>query len=113
ASEPEWLLDLSPDRLRDVSTLEWNRAGERVEAVTSLMFDQIAIDTRRTPPDAEQAGVFLAHKAVEAGLARFADVDEIAAFQSRVQFAALHGAVMLDAPHLDAAAVHGPLGAPA
>jgi len=110
AIEPEWLLDLFPDRLREVSTLEWNRAGERVEAVTSLMFDQIAIDTRRTPPDAEQAGVFLAHKAVEAGLGRFADLQEIAAFQSRVQFAALHGAVMLDGAPLDAAAVEAALG---
>ena len=105
AIEPEWLLDLFPDRLREVSTLEWNRGGERVEAVTSLMFDQIAIETRRTPPDPEQAGIFLAHKAVEAGLARFADLDEIAAFQSRVQFAAQHGAV---AP-LDAAAVEAAL----
>jgi ATP-dependent helicase HrpB len=93
AIEPEWLLDLFPERLREVSTLEWNRGGERVEAVTSLVFDQIAIETRRTPPDAEQAGIFLAHKAVEAGLGRFADVDEIAAFQARVEFAARHGAV--------------------
>ena len=93
AIEPEWLLDLFPERLREVSALEWNRGGERVEAVTSLVFDQIAIETRRTPPDAEQAGIFLAHKAVEAGLGRFADVDEIAAFQARVEFAARHGAV--------------------
>jgi ATP-dependent helicase HrpB len=106
AIEPEWLLDLFPDRLREVSTLEWNRAGERVEAATSLMFDQIAIETRRTPPGAEQAGIFLAHKAVEAGLARFAEVEEIAAFQARVNFAARHGAV----PPLDAAAIEAALG---
>ena len=101
AIEPEWLLDLFGDRLREVSTLQWNRAGERVEAVTSMMFDQIAIETRRTPPDPEQAGIFLAHQAVEAGLGRFADVEEIAAFQARVEFAAQHGAVA----ELDAAAV--------
>jgi ATP-dependent helicase HrpB len=101
AIEPEWLLDLFGDRLREVSTLQWNRAGERVEAVTSLMFDQIAIETRRTPPDAGQAGVFLARKAVEAGLGRFADLEEIAAFQARVRFAAQHGAVA----ELDATAV--------
>ena len=106
AIEPEWLLDLFGDRLREASTLEWNRAGERVEAVTSLMFDQIAIETRRTPPDAEPAGIFLAHQAVEAGLGRFADLLEIATFQARVQFAAGHGAV---AP-LDAAAVEAALG---
>jgi ATP-dependent helicase HrpB len=105
AIEPEWLLDLFPDRLREVSTLQWNRSGERVEAVTSLMFDQIAIETRRTPPDPEQAGVLLAHQAAEAGLGRFADLEEIAALQARVQFAAQHGAVA----ELDAAAVEAAL----
>ncbi len=105
AIEPEWLLDLFGDRLGEVSTLQWNRAGERVEAVTSLMFDQIAIETRRTPPDAGQGGIFLARKAVEAGLGRFADMLEIAAFQARVQFAAQHGAVT----ELDAAAVEAAL----
>jgi ATP-dependent helicase HrpB len=105
AIEPEWLLDFFPDRLREISTLEWNRGGERVEAVTSLMFDQIAIETRRTAPDPAQAGVFLAHKAVEAGLARFVELDEVAAYQSRVQFAAQHGPVTA----LDDAAVEAAL----
>src|SRR5260370_31059918 len=87
-----------------MSSLKWNRGGECLEAVTSLMFDQIAIETRRTPPDPEQAGIFLAHKAVEAGLARFADLDEITAFQSRVQFAARHRpAAPLDAAPVQAA----------
>ena len=49
----------------------------------------------------ELPGVGLAHQAVEAGLGRFADLDEIAAFQSRIQFATQHGAV----PPLDSAAV--------
>ena len=93
AIEPEWLLDLFPDRLRETAQLEWNRAAERVEAVSSLMFDQIAIETRRTVPDPEAAGAFLAHKAIEAGLARFADADELEAFQNRVAFAAQHAAI--------------------
>ena len=71
----------------------------------SLLFDEIAIETRRTPPDPEEAGVFLAHKAMEAGLARFADPAEITAFQSRVQFASEHGPVT----PLDAAAVEAAL----
>jgi len=105
AVEPEWLLDLFPDRLREVSTLEWHRAGERVEAVSSLMFDEIAIETRRTPPDPEQAGRFLARKAVEAGLGRFVDLDSMAAMQARVGFAARHSAV----PPLDPAAIEAAL----
>ena len=31
AIEPEWLLDLFPERVRERSGVEWNRAGERVE----------------------------------------------------------------------------------
>lgn len=88
--EPEWLLDLFPERLRETEEVEWNRAAERVESVTSLMFDSIAIETRRGVPSPEAAGALLARKAIEAGLARFADVAEIEAFQARVSFAALH-----------------------
>jgi ATP-dependent helicase HrpB len=99
----QWLLDLFPHRLAK-SHSEWNRSGERVEAATSLMFDQIAIETRRTVPDPEQAGIFLAHKAVEVDLARFADLDEIMAFQSRVRFASEHGPVTpLDADAVESA----------
>jgi ATP-dependent helicase HrpB len=93
AIEPEWLLDLFPDRLREASQLEWNRTAERVEAVSSLMFDAIAIETRRTTPDAESAGAMLAHKALEAGLARFADPEELDAHLCRVEFAAQHAAI--------------------
>jgi ATP-dependent helicase HrpB len=93
AIEPEWLLDLFPDRLRETEQLEWNRAAERVEAATSLMFDEIAIETRRAPPDPEAAGGLLAKKAVEAGLARFADPEELDAFLERSRFAAQHAAI--------------------
>jgi ATP-dependent helicase HrpB len=93
AIEPEWLLDLFPERLRETGTLEWNRGAERVEAITALMFDQIAIETRRTLPEAEAAAALLARKAMEAGLGRFADMDQIAAYRARVAFAARHSAV--------------------
>jgi ATP-dependent helicase HrpB len=98
AIEPEWLLDLFPGRLRETSQVAWNRAAERVEAVTALMFDQIAIETRRGVPDPEAAGALLAEKAVEAGLARFADPEEAEDFLARANFAALHSAVPPPAP---------------
>jgi ATP-dependent helicase HrpB len=93
AIEPEWLLDLFPDRIRETAQLEWNRVAERVESVSALLFDRIAIEESRGVPDAEAAGALLASKAMEAGLARFADADEVEAFLSRVRFAASHGAV--------------------
>lgn len=93
AIEPEWLVDLFPDRVREIESVEWNRGAERVEAVRALMFGEIAIEARRASADSEQAAALLAEKAREAGLARFADPDEIAAFLSRVNFAAEHSPV--------------------
>jgi ATP-dependent helicase HrpB len=93
AIEPEWLLDLFPERLRETAYVEWNRAAERVEAVSALMFDEIPIDTQRGLPDPEAAATLLAEKALEAGLARFADPGETQAFLARAAFAAQHSAV--------------------
>jgi ATP-dependent helicase HrpB len=101
AVEPEWLLDLFPERLREVDQVEWNRASERVESVRSLMFDEIAIESRRSTADSEAAGELLAAKAMDAGLARFADPGEIEAFRARVNFAARHSGI----PPLDDSAV--------
>ncbi|HUI58359.1 MAG TPA: ATP-dependent helicase HrpB [Bryobacteraceae bacterium] len=90
AIEPAWLLDLFPERVRETARVEWNRAAERVESVTALMFDQIVIDESRGAADSESASGLLAAKAMEAGLARFADVEEVEAFLSRVRFAVQH-----------------------
>jgi ATP-dependent helicase HrpB len=105
AVEPEWLLDLFPERLREVEELEWNRAAERVESVKALMFDGIAIESRRSVAEGEAAGAMLARKAVEAGPGRFADPEEVEALRARVNFAAKHSAV----PPLDDAAIEAAL----
>ena len=44
AIEPEWLLDLFPDRVAERSAVEWNRAAERVESASSLLYDQLIIE---------------------------------------------------------------------
>ena len=92
AIRPEWLIDLFPDRVREVSELEWNRAAERVESSSALLFDQIAIERSRGTPGPEDAALLLARKAVEAGLARFGDPEEIAAFSARARFAGIPAA---------------------
>jgi ATP-dependent helicase HrpB len=89
--EPGWLLDLFPERVRETARVEWNRAAERVESVTALLFDQIAIEESRSAPDADAAAEMLAAKACEAGMARFADVEELNAFLERARFAERHG----------------------
>ncbi len=90
--EPEWLIDLFPDRVRETTQVQWNRAGERVESVSALWFDEIAIQESRSIPEPEAAAGLLATKAMEAGLARFTDVEEVEAFLERARFGALHGA---------------------
>jgi ATP-dependent helicase HrpB len=88
AIEPEWLVDLFPERVTEAATVEWNRSAERVESVSALMFGQIAIEQTRREPDAAAAGELLAQKAIEAGLARFVDMEQLEAFIERARFAA-------------------------
>ncbi len=87
AVEPEWLLDLFPDRVRETSRVEWNRVAERVESVSALLFDQMPIEESRGTPDPATAAELLAARAVEAGVARFADAEELDAWLGRVEFA--------------------------
>jgi ATP-dependent helicase HrpB len=91
--EPEWLLDLFPERVRETVEIEWNRAAERVESVCALMFDRIAIESHRAMPDPQAAQALLTRKAMEAGVARFSDPAEIDAFLARVNFASQHAPV--------------------
>jgi ATP-dependent helicase HrpB len=92
--EPEWLLDLFPERVTETHAMEWNRAAERVEAIGALVYDGLAIEqTRSGAVDPEEAARLLAQKAWEAGYARFADPDEITALLDRVAFAARHSPI--------------------
>jgi ATP-dependent helicase HrpB len=94
AIEPEWLLDLFPDRVREVSQVEWNRGAGRVEAVNALMFDQIAIQQSRGAADPEAAAAMLAQKGLEKGLGRGEELD---AFLARAKFAGIEGAPVEEA----------------
>jgi ATP-dependent helicase HrpB len=86
--EPEWLIELFPDHVREKSGVEWNRLGERVEAVSALLYDDLVIqESRGAAPDAETAAELLAQKALEAGIDRFIDREAVDEFVARVQFA--------------------------
>jgi ATP-dependent helicase HrpB len=89
-----WLVDLFPHLVRERNAAEWNRAAERVEAVSALLYDELVIEeTRGGLPEPEVAAELLAARALEAGLERFVDAGELSAFFARVSFAAQHGAV--------------------
>jgi ATP-dependent helicase HrpB len=82
--EPEWLLDRATERI----TLEWNRAAERVDEVTALVYDQLVIEeTRRPAPESDDASRMLAEKAREAGVEKFADREALEQLRARAAFA--------------------------
>lgn len=86
--EPEWLIDLFPDRVKEQSNVVWNRAAERVDAVTALRYDELVIqESRGAAPEAQAAAELLAQKALEAGVERFVDVEALNEFIARVEFA--------------------------
>ncbi len=86
--EPEWLIELFPDRVREQSGVEWNRQTERVEAVSALLYDELVIqESRGAMPDAEAAAQLLAQKALEAGIDRFVDRNALDEFLARAEFA--------------------------
>jgi ATP-dependent helicase HrpB len=88
--EPAWLLDLFPERIVERTELLWNRAAERVESRSALLYGRLVIEESRAAPDAAAAAEMLAEKVMEAGLERFTDSEELANFQARIEFAASH-----------------------
>ncbi len=88
--EPDWLLDLFPDHVREGTRLLWNAKAERVEAVTELRYDDLLVqEWRDARPDAATAAQMLAERALEAGIERFVDAEALENLQARVAFAGL------------------------
>ncbi len=86
--QPDWLLDLFPDRVVARSGVEWNRQAQRVEAVNALEYDKLTIDVNRGGvPEPEAAARLLTEKAFEAGIDRFVDIAQLEEFLARVEFA--------------------------
>lgn len=86
--EPEWLIELFPDRVRERSAVVWNRTAERVDAVSELVYDELVIqESRGAVPEAETAAELLAQKALEAGITRFVDEETWNGFVARLEFA--------------------------
>jgi ATP-dependent helicase HrpB len=91
--EPEWLIDLFSDQLRETTDAKWNAQSERVEVVERMMYDQLAISESRsataaTTAGGEEAARVLAEAALAAGLQKFVEPETVAAFLARVEFVA-------------------------
>ncbi|MBE0658182.1 MAG: ATP-dependent helicase HrpB [Bryobacteraceae bacterium] len=91
AVEPEWLLELFPERVEAASEARWNREAERVEQIDLLLYDGLPIDESRSHKvDSDEATALLAMKAIETGLHRICDAEAFEAFRQRLAFAAEH-----------------------
>src|SRR6185437_11504116 len=89
--ELDWLLDMFAERIATREVLDWNREAERVEQVSTLLYDELVIDESRQPPaDPAEAAALLAQKAIESGIERFIDQEALDLFVARVKFAARH-----------------------
>jgi ATP-dependent helicase HrpB len=87
--EPEWLLDLFPDRIEESSAVTWNRGAERVERVSALLYDKLVLEESRGPAPEPEASDLLARKALDAGLEQFIDKDALSGFLARLNFAGI------------------------
>jgi ATP-dependent helicase HrpB len=97
--EPEWLIEVFSEYVRELSSLEWNRQSERVEAVSALLYDELVIqESRGAMPDPEAAAQLLAQKALEAGIDRFVDRNALDEFLARVEFAGVEAPDVPEAP---------------
>ena len=86
--QPEWLIDLFPDSIREERDLTWHRTAERVEEVNALKYDSLILsESRGLPTNPEAAATMLADRALEAGIARFVDIEQLDNLLARLDFA--------------------------
>ena len=85
--EPEWLIDLFPERVREETRIFWNRGAERIEAASLLLYDELVLQESRIAPAPEAAAELLARAAIDAGLERFVEKESLEHFLARLEFA--------------------------
>ncbi|MDX2269258.1 MAG: ATP-dependent helicase HrpB [Bryobacter sp.] len=89
---PDWLLDLFPDDVESSDRYTWNRAAERIEEESALLFRGLVLTSTLNPrPTSPAASVALAAKVREAGWRKFLDVESTTALLARLEFAQRHG----------------------
>jgi ATP-dependent helicase HrpB len=85
--EPEWLLELFPDRIEERLSVVWNRTTERVERLSTLLYDKLVIEESRGAAPENQAAELLAQKAFEVGIDHFVEKASLEYFLARLTFA--------------------------
>jgi ATP-dependent helicase HrpB len=92
AVEPDWLLELFPERVHATVEVNFSSEKERVEAVERLCYDELVLDETQAhidPYDAEVSRT-LAEAARAAGWDKWSDQQEREQLEARLAFAAEH-----------------------
>jgi ATP-dependent helicase HrpB len=85
AIEPEWLLELFPDAIEDVSELRYDSGKGRLEKVSGLRYGALLIDESRSDAAGDpRAAERLAQAAFDSGIDRFIPRDERAQLRLRL-----------------------------
>jgi ATP-dependent helicase HrpB len=89
AIEPEWLLDLAPEKIEESRIVLFNPKSERVDASSRLSYEGLTL-TESPAADAteEEIAAALAKGAIARGPAHFAPDGELERFLARARFAA-------------------------
>ena len=89
AIEPEWLLDLFPERVKDQTSLSFDKKTERVNALQVLSYEGMTLDSAAhsdvTGPEVSEA---LAAAARDHGFDKFVDLGAVQELRERSVFAA-------------------------
>jgi ATP-dependent helicase HrpB len=89
--EPDWLLDLFPDRIQDEQQLQWNAEKEQVEAIERISYGSLVLDeTRARARISDAASTELARAAAAQKARFFGDRDVMTTFLERIALLARH-----------------------
>jgi ATP-dependent helicase HrpB len=89
AIEPEWLLELFPERITDRTTLVFDAKTERVTAQQVLAYDGLVLDSaNHTDVSGPEVSDRLVQAAAERGFDKFLDLAAVDALRERCAFAA-------------------------
>ncbi|HEX2677739.1 MAG TPA: ATP-dependent helicase C-terminal domain-containing protein, partial [Polyangiales bacterium] len=88
AIEPEWLLELFPERVEERTELTWNPKTERVEGMLTLSYMGLVLDRApREELDPVAVSKLLYETALARGVEQFVDLGTVNALRERLAFA--------------------------
>ena len=89
AIEPEWLLELFPQRITDRTQLTFDSKTERISSLQVLAYDGLTLDSAtHSDVSGPEVTQLLVQAATERGLAEFVDLDAVSQLRARSVFAA-------------------------